>query len=79
MWAGTLASHRKEIIMRMFCNIFGSILIVLSILSAAGAAGDCDGACMENANSIMFMVIVMFGSICGLILGTIFLNLARRY
>lgn len=54
-------------------------MIVLSILSAAGAAGDCDGACMENANSIMFMVIVMFGSICGLILGTIFLNLARRY
>tara|TARA_A100001388_G_scaffold273795_1_gene256233 strand:- start:4104 stop:4301 length:198 start_codon:yes stop_codon:yes gene_type:complete len=65
--------------MRTLCNIFGSVLIVLGILSASGAAGDCDGACMENANSIGFMIIIMFGSICSIILGAVFLRLARMY
>ena len=38
--------------MKRAINIFGYILIALSIVSASGAAGDCDGKCMEYANSL---------------------------
>lgn len=29
---------------------FGYILILLGLIGLAGAAGDCDGHCMEHAN-----------------------------
>ena len=32
-----------------------AILICLGIAMMAGSAGDCDGKCMENANSLMTM------------------------
>ena len=55
--------------MKMFLDGFGMVLIILGILSASGAAGDCDGNCMENANSIGFMLIILFGSLCACLLG----------
>ena len=51
---------------------------VLALISASGAAGDCDGDCMENANSILAMTIIMFGSVCGLILGYICISLGHK-
>lgn len=66
-----LPSHLTEITMKRAINIFGYILIALSIVSASGAAGDCDGKCMEYANSMLVFTIIMFGSVCGLILGSI--------
>ena len=63
--------------MKMFLDIFGMILIILGILSASGAAGDCDGNCMENANSMSFMLIILFGSLCACVLGGIMIHLAR--
>lgn len=62
--------------MKLFLNIAGGILLVLGILFAAGAAGDCDGDCMENANSILAMTIILFASGCSMILGFIFLVIA---
>ena len=32
-----------------------AILICLGIAMMAGSAGDCDGKCMENANSLLTM------------------------
>ena len=32
-----------------------AILITLGLIMMAGAAGDCDGKCMENANSLLTM------------------------
>ena len=32
--------------------IISSILILLGIAMMAGAAGDCDGKCVENANTV---------------------------
>ena len=55
--------------MKLFLNIFGSIFIVLSLLLLAGAANDCDGGCMENANSIVAMSIIMFAGLAGIITG----------
>ena len=68
----------KEAVMyKMFLVGFGMVLIILGIISASGAAGDCDGNCMENANSIAFMLIILFGSLCACILGGIMIRLAR--
>ena len=36
-------------------SIISAILIFLGIAMMAGSAGDCDGKCMENANSLMTM------------------------
>lgn len=68
----------KEAVMyKMFLDGFGMVLIILGIISASGAAGDCDGNCMENANSISFMLIILLGSLCACILGGIMIRLAR--
>ena len=63
---------------KMFLDGFGMVLIILGIISASGAAGDCDGNCMENANSIGFMLIILFGSLSACLLGGIMIHLARR-
>ena len=36
-------------------SIISAILIFLGIAMMAGSAGDCDGKCMENANSLLTM------------------------
>ena len=73
---GSLTTN--EVTMKTFMRWFGYTLIVLALISASGAAGDCDGDCMENANSILAMTIIMFGSICGLILGYICISLGHK-
>jgi len=37
-------------------TLISSILIVTGIIMMAGSAGDCDGKCMENANTIGEMI-----------------------
>ena len=34
----------------------GSILLMVGLMVAAGSAGDCDGKCMEYANSLSEML-----------------------
>ena len=40
-------------------STIGFILIVTGLMAVAGSAGDCDGKCMDQANTLgeMFMVI----------------------
>lgn len=64
--------------MKTFCNIFGSTLIFLGIIAAAGMAGDCDGKCMELANPIWLMLLIGLGSVCSILLGGIFLMLPEN-
>ena len=75
---GASAPHNYGDVMKTFMRWFGYTLIVLALISASGAAGDCDGDCMENANSILAMTIIMFGSVCGLILGYICISLGHK-
>ena len=42
-------------------TLISSILIITGIIMMAGSAGDCDGKCMENANTIGEMI--MYASI----------------
>ena len=38
--------------MKQVLNILAGILVVVGLMMAAGAGGDCDGKCMEYANTI---------------------------
>jgi len=37
---------------------FGAISLVMGIMVAAGSAGDCDGKCMEYANTLPEMLLI---------------------
>jgi hypothetical protein len=41
-------------------TIIGSILLGFGIMMMAGSANDCDGACMETANTLSEMLMVAF-------------------
>jgi hypothetical protein len=49
-------------------DLFGSLLVIFGLMAMAGSAGDCDGKCMEYANtwSEMMMAVTiglsMFGT-----------------
>jgi len=45
-------------------SILGSFLIIAGILAMAGSANDCDGACMETANTLGEMLMVVFIGLC---------------
>jgi len=38
-------------------NIIGMVMIIVGIMMMAGSAGDCDGKCMEYANTVGEMAI----------------------
>jgi hypothetical protein len=39
-------------------NVFGAILLIVGLMMMAGSAGDCDGKCMEYANTLGEMIII---------------------
>ena len=39
-------------------TVIGSILLIVGIIAMAGSGGDCDGKCMENANTIGEMLMI---------------------
>ena len=44
--------------MKTIVNTIAMVLIALGIMAMAGSANDCDGACMETANTFGEMLIV---------------------
>ena len=44
--------------MKTIINSLAGVLIVVVIMAMAGSANDCDGACMETANTLGEMLIV---------------------
>ena len=53
-------------------NTIGAILIFGGLMVAAGSAGDCDGKCMEYANSLGDMMLIAAAGI-GMMLAGLFL------
>jgi len=51
--------------------IISSILILGGIILAAGSGGDCDGKCMEYANSLSETLFYAFIGLCMMMVGTI--------
>jgi hypothetical protein len=50
-------------------SFIGSIFILGGVVAIAGSGGDCDGKCMEYANSIGEMLKIMFFGILALAFG----------
>ena len=44
--------------MKTFINSIAGVLVIVGIMAMAGSANDCDGACMETANSLGEMLLV---------------------
>ena len=47
----------------------GFTLIVFGLMAVAGSAGDCDGKCMDQANTISQMLMVIGGGLTAVALG----------
>ena len=41
-------------------NTISSLLIITGIIMMAGSANDCDGKCMETANTLSVMLMIAF-------------------
>ena len=52
-------------------NILGAFLVIAGLVAMAGSAGDCDGKCMEYANSMEEMMITIFIGLTLLVTGGI--------
>ena len=53
------------------------ILIVVGMIVAAGSAGDCDGACMDQANSLGEMLMVAAAGLFAMLVGALTVFNAR--
>ena len=42
--------------MKLILNTIATLLVFVGIVMMAGSAGDCDGRCVENANTISQML-----------------------
>ena len=42
--------------MKTAITFIGYLLVALGIIAMAGSAGDCDGKCVENANTMLEML-----------------------
>ena len=68
----TMQTSKKGYIMKeMISNIAGGIMVFLGILMMAGSANDCDGKCIENANTIEEMILVAVSGLFFMALGAL--------
>jgi len=49
----------------------GSVLIMVGLMAMAGSANDCDGACMDQANTIGEMLMVAGAGMFAVIVGAL--------
>jgi len=45
--------------MNTLLNTIGGVLVAVGLMAMAGSANDCDGACVETANTLSEMLTVM--------------------
>lgn len=64
--------------MKNLLNVFGALLLVLGFLAIGGSANDCDGKCMEYANDIPTMLLVVGGGLLSCLLGGWMIFLANE-
>ena len=44
--------------MKTFFNLIATTMVFFGLAMMAGSAGDCDGACMSQANTLMEMLML---------------------
>ena len=55
--------------MKTMINTFGALLIVIGIMMMAGSANDCDGKCMESANTLTEMLMYSLMGLAVMLVG----------
>lgn len=51
--------------MRTFFKALGAVSVMFGLMAIAGSANDCDGHCMEQANTVGEMLaVIALGLIC---------------
>jgi len=50
-------------------TVIGSVLVLGGMMAMAGSAGDCDGACMQQANTLGEMLTVIVGGLVASVIG----------
>jgi hypothetical protein len=50
-------------------NTFGALLIVIGIMMMAGSGNDCDGKCMESANTLTEMLMYSLMGLAVMLVG----------
>ena len=55
--------------MKTMINTFGAVLIVIGIMMMAGSGGDCDGKCMESANTLTEMLMYSLMGLAVMLVG----------
>ena len=55
-------------------TVIASFLIMFGLVLMAGSGGDCDGDCMEYANSLGETMLIGFGGLMSFILGAILIG-----
>ena len=55
-------------------TVIASFLIMFGLVLMAGSGGDCDGDCMEYANSLGETMLIGFGGLMRFILGAILIG-----
>jgi hypothetical protein len=56
----------------------GGTLVIVGLMIAAGSAGDCDGRCMEQANTMGEMMIIMMIGLATMAVGAVALMSAAN-
>ena len=55
--------------MKTMINTFGALLIVIGIMMMAGSGNDCDGKCMESANTLTEMLMYSLMGLAVMLVG----------
>ena len=63
--------------MKTITTWIGAFFFVAGLLMAAGSAGDCDGACMEQANTLSEMIILAVTGIVFMLSGVFFVMVGQ--
>lgn len=63
--------------MNKLVEVLGIVLCVLGVMAISGSAGDCDGRCMQAANSLVLMWTIVGAGAVSVALGAVMVWLGR--
>ena len=63
--------------MKTITTWIGAFFFIAGLLMAAGSAGDCDGACMEQANDLATMITLAATGIVFMLSGVFFVMVGQ--
>jgi hypothetical protein len=67
----------KGATMKTIATWIGAFFFIAGLLIAAGSAGDCDGACMEQANDLATMAVLAATGIVFMLSGVFFVMVGQ--